>query len=72
MADLAIFETLFDTLPNGDITPRVRLRSEGVEFGKGASFGPDFRPNGYSLNDWRGRKIWGHVESGVFVVEAVG
>jgi hypothetical protein len=69
--ELTVFELLFETLPNGNVTPRVWIQIEGVKFGPGASFGPNYRPGGVPLGEWQGHKIFGHHEGNVLVIDAV-
>jgi hypothetical protein len=71
VAELTVFELLFETLPDGDFTPRLWIQIEVTKFGPGAAFGTDFKPGGYPISEWRGRRICGHREGHVLVVDAV-
>jgi hypothetical protein len=69
---LTVFDLLFETLPDGKVTPRVWIQIDGVKFGPGASLGRDYRPAGIAIEQWRGRKIFGHYEGDVLVIDVVG
>jgi hypothetical protein len=71
VSELTVFDLLFETRPDGSITPRVWIQILGTKFGPGASFGPDYKPGGYSLEVWRGKPIGGHHEGNVLVIDAV-
>jgi hypothetical protein len=64
VAELTVFEALFETLPDGRVTPRVWVQIGGTRYGPGASFGPNFRPSGLAPDEWRGCKI-GAIQKGM-------
>jgi hypothetical protein len=69
--ELTIFDVLFETLPDGSLTPRFWIQIEGRQLGPGASLGPDYKPYGVPLEEWRGHLIFGHQEGKFLVIDAV-
>lgn len=71
--EVAVFEQLFEVLPDGEVTPKVWVRIGDTDFGPGAHFGPNYRPHGLPIGEWPKARIWGHRERHgeheVFVIE---
>ncbi len=64
------FDEIF-TIQNGMITPKVRVRIGGVEFGNGVSFGSGVSFGGVDLSKFTQNDFEAEEENGVWVIKGI-
>ncbi len=63
------FREVFDILPDGSLTPKLRIKVSGIEFGPGFTFGPGVAFAGVDFHRYKNLDIAAEEHGGVVEIK---